>query len=721
MKFTPTIQQANVTSRFVELVCTRTHSSIFLNAVAGSGKTSTVMLLVEKLMELEKKLGRPVQACSVSFNVNIRDASQVKLTEMGSTVQAKTTNQMGRAILVQAARDGLCKMPGKLENDKYRVIVERRLESYKFETRYFPRLREYGKAVTATVKLIDAARSTQVEPTEENLLDIIAHYRLQDEIDVTSNAWDLIWTSVAPAIKQGIKDYEMTGIHDFNDQICLPLSLDVAAPLWDAIFIDESQDLNRARLEMIVRSIKPNGVQFYVGDPFQAIQGFTFADTDSVNTIKRVTNAEEFPLSVCWRCDENIIRLAKVLVPHIEARPNAPEGIIDSIDQSKLMTMLETGYKRGNAAKDSDLVLCRVKADLVKMCLEAIRNGKSAIVRGRDIGKGIITLLDDILPAPFSKLYEAIDEYTAKKVEKLFGKKDAEIKIAELQDRSDTLIALLDGYLASLVSPDYADIDEFKAFINDKFADDETAEQARLDRVKPIVFSTIHKAKGLEYDRVFILSPQLLPHPMAKAGWQTEQEYNILYVAVTRAKHALYFVGGVPASLVTEFQAITHKGEPLVIPAFLHEAMGDLEDDEEQEEVPVSLEAAVNAAIQEEYALDTIMTQFYDSLDAPTMPILDAVTVVEAPSMTEPSHCTPEPSALSQRDTANKGGRPAKGLVGRHVKFTVEQDEYLKAYIHAGNDSSELMRTLLRQYMIEHPIDTPPTANKNEELSLIVR
>ena len=49
--------------------------------------------------------------------------------------------------------------------------------------------------------------------------------------------------------------------------------------------------------------------------------------------------------------------------------------------------------------------------------------------------------------------------------------------------------------------------------------------------------------KGLEADRVWVIKPEVIPHPKAK-GWQLEQEYNILYVAVTRAKRELVVVGG---------------------------------------------------------------------------------------------------------------------------------------------------------------------------------
>jgi len=64
------------------------------------------------------------------------------------------------------------------------------------------------------------------------------------------------------------------------------------------------------------------------------------------------------------------------------------------------------------------------------------------------------------------------------------------------------------------------------------------------DEVKGIILSTIHKAKGLENDRIFFLAPELIPSKYATQPWQYEQEQNLFYVAVTRAKHELIYVWG---------------------------------------------------------------------------------------------------------------------------------------------------------------------------------
>jgi hypothetical protein len=57
-----------------------------------------------------------------------------------------------------------------------------------------------------------------------------------------------------------------------------------------------------------------------------------------------------------------------------------------------------------------------------------------------------------------------------------------------------------------------------------------------------ICLSTIHRAKGLESDRAFILCRSCMPPKREKREWEMEEENNLIYVAYTRAKHVLGFV-----------------------------------------------------------------------------------------------------------------------------------------------------------------------------------
>jgi superfamily I DNA/RNA helicase len=64
----------------------------------------------------------------------------------------------------------------------------------------------------------------------------------------------------------------------------------------------------------------------------------------------------------------------------------------------------------------------------------------------------------------------------------------------------------------------------------------------KKDKKDGISLSTIHKAKGLEANNVFIACESLMPSKAAKKDWEIRQEYNLMYVAYTRAKNILGFI-----------------------------------------------------------------------------------------------------------------------------------------------------------------------------------
>jgi len=74
-------------------------------------------------------------------------------------------------------------------------------------------------------------------------------------------------------------------------------------------------------------------------------------------------------------------------------------------------------------------------------------------------------------------------------------------------------------------------VDNLKSTIDELFSDAQAS----------IWLSSVHRAKGLEADRVFIIRPEQLPPRWSKPGtWQYEQELNLKYVAMTRAKKELW-------------------------------------------------------------------------------------------------------------------------------------------------------------------------------------
>jgi superfamily I DNA/RNA helicase len=59
-----------------------------------------------------------------------------------------------------------------------------------------------------------------------------------------------------------------------------------------------------------------------------------------------------------------------------------------------------------------------------------------------------------------------------------------------------------------------------------------------------LTLSTIHKAKGREWPTVAILQPELMPSGWATKDWEQQQETNLKYVAITRARERLIWLDG---------------------------------------------------------------------------------------------------------------------------------------------------------------------------------
>ena len=172
-----------------------------------------------------------------------------------------------------------------------------------------------------------------------------------------------------------------------------------------------------------------------------------------------------------------------------------------------------------------DFVLSRTNAPLVKVCLGLLRAGKKANIKGRDIGKGILAL---------------INRQRAKNLEDLLTRlsawhdREAKRAIANLTEKAaQNRLEFLDDQLAVVqtLAEDTDSLDDLRTKLTTLFADtDGTA----------IMCSTTHRAKGLESENVFLLEGTF----RGRKGRNTDEEDNILYVAVTRSKQRLVWVSG---------------------------------------------------------------------------------------------------------------------------------------------------------------------------------
>lgn len=475
-----------------------------VKAVPGSGK-STTLIHASKLLTTSN-------AVFLAFNKSIKLELAEKLKEQGSLMQAQTINSFGLSALTSTGKK--YKTDGKkYDSICHNYLASKRIDGYSAD--------EY-KRFQKLKKLVSLVRMTLCDVTsEEALSNLVAFYSIEFDED----EWPIIWTGIESIIEEGEIQAKRLGIIDFDDQIYLPVKWGLTPEKKDFIFIDEAQDLNAARLELIIRSVNGTGRMLFVGDENQSIYGFSGADTQSMNKIIERTNAITLPLSICYRCPKSHVDLCASIIPGLEARENAPNGTIEHILREKL----------SNYIQPKDLILCRLNAPLVSACLSLIRDGIRAKARGSDIGTSLSEMIKK-LQKQFPSLsiqtfYGIINEYRDMQARMIGVGDDSDMKIAALDDRVDTIKALFDGYVEE--NHTHATLEGLCSYIETFFSD----EQGSL-----VILSTVHKAKGLEEDRVFILQPEKMPHPKAKPGWQYEQEMNIKYVAFSRSKDELYFV-----------------------------------------------------------------------------------------------------------------------------------------------------------------------------------
>lgn len=463
---------------------------VIVNAVAGSGKTTTIV-------EASNLIPTSRTAVFCAFNKSIVDELSERL---GGNVTCKTINAIGHGALAKY----LGRV--KLDDGKYRDIIAQVTEFVVHDD-----MKAFQSGIAS---LVSFAQSTLSETTDDAFAELAAQYGIELATTKDFDA-EYFYDAARYVLKTGAEMAESEKVISFNDQIWLPNLWNLPCTKYDYVFVDEVQDLSRGKLGIVLRSRAYGGRVIGVGDPRQSIYGFAGADPRAWNEIIERTNAKVLPLSVCYRCPRSVVELAKAIVPEIEAHTNAADGHVETISQDKLI----------NEAAIGDIVLCRYTAPLIRTCLQFIKEQKPARVKGRDLAKQLLGMAREALRyGTWEEFPKALDALVALKVGQLKGRKNTENQIQSLQDRAEGLLACFDAFNAR-------SINEFASQVEGLFS----------DAGGVIELSTIHRAKGLEANRIFILSPSKLGTG-GKLPWEQEQERNLKYVALTRAKTHLYFV-----------------------------------------------------------------------------------------------------------------------------------------------------------------------------------
>lgn len=486
----------------IEWVRTGTGNAVLI-AVAGAGKTTT-------LLEMIKVLAAGLTAAIVAYNKPIAVEIDAKLRNLNLPAQAGTVHSFGFGALRRANKNI------KVEGNKVRDIV-RVMGVPKWYEDVVIRLVSHGKNAGIGVLAADDFESWS---TIFNHHDLVLALPEEFRRGVDAEREAIRFARMALA-----RSNANIEVIDFDDMCYLPLLLNLEPLQFDFVLLDEAQDTNETRRALVKKMVAPGGRFVAVGDPAQAIYGFTGADADSLERIKRDFNAVELPLTVTYRCPKAVVAVAQQWVSHIVAADTAPEGRYEAISYDEMLeqTFLPT-----------DAILCRKTSPLVSLAYKLIRNGVPCKVEGKAIGQGLIKLVRKwnrikTVGALTDKVVEWRDREIAKA-----KAKNPDANTEALEDQVECLLEIASAF-------DGRENIEVLADRIEKLFGDDVAAQGML------TLATIHRSKGREWERVFWLGRDAWqPSPFARQQWQLGQEINLMYVAATRAKAELIEVSAPP-------------------------------------------------------------------------------------------------------------------------------------------------------------------------------
>lgn len=486
------------------------------NAVAGSGKSSTLRIVAKTLCELGF---RPTEIKICVFGKK----NSIDLIKKFGPIWRSSISTLHSAAFTLVTQE-LRVRSEDIDISKYKYErIAQSLDLIPKRGRKIGILRQEGIIDDDGdfLKLIDLVRLNNEEPTAEIIEAIARHH----EINVQKPQLVAQW--IAYCLKIGEEMAISQKKLDFTDQIWLAVKWELHKRPWfkpyKYVLVDECQDLNPLQLQLVLMLAGLIGRILAVGDPRQAIMGFAGADNQSYNNIVWFTRATELPLSICYRCPRSHIALVKSIFPYIpiEAAPDAIEGIIHQIESKDIEKLVKHG----------DIIICRKTAPLVSLCIRLISQGIKATVLGRDVGDFLKKELDQIAKLPgysFKFFNDAVAQYREIKLQQYLNLDNEDELKERLADRLEAIATIYQSQTQA------TSIESLKYYIDELFSDENS----------PVTLSTIHKYKGDEGERIFVHKAGDMPMTWRnQRDWQLEQEQNLLYVALTRSKSELFIVG----------------------------------------------------------------------------------------------------------------------------------------------------------------------------------
>ena len=470
--------------------------SLIIEAKAGSGKTTTIIEAL-KLIPPQKKI------VFLAFNKQIQETLSAKVTP-----QTKCFTFHGLCYyMLKKTKYKNFTIDKNKTNKIIKSVIENDLKS-----------KEKIKAISNKLKdLVSLAKGLAIRPDTENKTQFLDKIIKHHDIDFESIEQENYAINLANKILRAGDNWLSENnnlILDFDDLLYFcALKDDIVFLKNDFAFVDEAQDISDVQRLILTKLLKQNGRMIAVGDSCQSVYGFRGAGIDAMQLLKKQFNCASLPLSISYRCPLSVVNEARKY-SNIEPFSQAIQGTV--LDKP-------SGLYGDCKFEDGDYIICRNNAPLIKLAYHVLNQKIPINFQGKNLDNQLIKFIDSLKASTIADLKEKIFSWQTNETKRLIEKNE-EYYIPLVDDKAYTLFNFI-----TLARP--KTIKKLKEEINWLF------------KLKGgVKISTIHKSKGLEAKNIFLLDRDLMPSPLAKKPWQKQQEYNLLYVAITRAQKNLTYI-----------------------------------------------------------------------------------------------------------------------------------------------------------------------------------
>jgi superfamily I DNA/RNA helicase len=545
MNFKPSTYQQDILDFFLN----NPQSNMLVNALAGSGKSTTACMLSEhsKTSDLY-----------IAFNASVVEEFKKKIKNPKTKVM--TMHSLAYSIMLynveQESKDSGEKPKGfgsqrskrtvSLDNFKPHKILDEEI------TKRYGRYIEFAKRVFLKdnyVNLYNLCRLTLTDMSSNKdvsrLIDDHVLFLYYGDEGYSAPDISEITSTLKILDTKSRQQFETQGVIDFTDMLWITFNKlkydNWEVPYWALytnIYCDEVQDFSNIQLNFLKFIKRTKGRYVFIGDFHQAIYNFAGANAQAFNQIpKMFAPVETFDLPICYRCAKShLSRVNREYGIPILPCDDAPMGFVKTIDKNKISEYVKAG----------DMVISRKNKWIAEVVLDLARNGTPIFIEDKDMVAAIkrqilsskctsVGTLEKFLQKVISNYNKKLFEIVSKNVREGGHEEERLEAVAETNSKIDNtsfLLEILEGYLENHASSD--SISKFSNFIDKLLNTTPSPNCVRL--------CSIHKAKGLEATNVFVLNEAKINYDFRNSKEQNIQEKNLSYIATTRAKEGLYLV-----------------------------------------------------------------------------------------------------------------------------------------------------------------------------------